>query len=66
MRNALHYFHQIIESGNDFRKSIMICEIADSVDDHFLVDIFNMLEPFVSVIGKEPADCKLMLEIVNN
>ena len=44
----------------------MSCEIADSVDDHFFVDIFDIFELFVSAVGKEPADCKLMLEIVNN
>ena len=49
----------------------MICEKNnDIVDDHFFfffflcVDIFDVSLLFVSIPGKEPADCKLILETV--
>ena len=38
----------------------MICQITETVDGH----IFDISQLFVCVLGKEPADCKLILETV--
>ena len=63
-RNTFHIFIKL-KSDNYFRKSVMIWYIIDSVADHVCghVDIFWL---FVCLHGKEPADCKLILETVSN
>ena len=45
------------DNVNDFRKSIMICEIIDSMDNHFCgLDVF----------GKELLGCRLILTVTSN
>ena len=46
-----------------FRKSVMFCQINDTANDHFCRDLWHFLA--ICALGKEPADCKLMLETVH-
>ena len=46
------------KSDNNFRKSIMICQITDSVNSHLAVRLYSWHN------SKEPADCKLIHETV--
>ena len=55
-------------SDNNFRKSVMICQIIDSVDNHFGEYLWHFLVVHLYSWhnSKEPADCKLIHETVQH
>ena len=59
---------KISKSDNNFRKSVMICQIIDSVDNHFGEYLWHFLvvRLYSWHNSKEPADCKLIHETVQH
>ena len=58
----------ISKSDNNFRKSVMICQIIDSVDNHYGEYLWQFLvvRLYSWHNSKEPADCKLIHETVQH
>ena len=54
--------HLILKLDNNFRKSIMICEITESVHNHFCEYLWHFLAVrlYSWYNSTEPADCKLI------
>ena len=58
----------LVQSDNNFGKSVMICQIIDSVDNHFGEYLWHFLAVrlYSWHNSKEPADCKLIHETVQH